>query len=206
MRAGRRCRVADGPTNAKPQRPTQQPPSRTRPRRRQPPARSRRSTATRSAAAGAPLVDAGAAAVTFSRPDGWPAASRHPNPGRRCRGSRHPRLRTGRRVRPPGDGTAALQRPPRNGSDPAAPPPRSGTPLPSAIRGAIRRGGRTRAAADCRPVEPAPARGEGARLSAREVLFGRRVTPMALSTLGLVAVLIGRPGAGRAADTDGART
>jgi S1-C subfamily serine protease len=37
-------------------------------------------------------------------------------------------------------------------------------------------------------------RGEGARLSLRELLFGRRVTPLALAALALVAVLVGAAG------------
>jgi serine protease Do len=37
-------------------------------------------------------------------------------------------------------------------------------------------------------------RGDGARLSVRELLFGRRVEPQALAVLGLVAVLIGAAG------------
>ena len=40
---------------------------------------------------------------------------------------------------------------------------------------------------------PAP-RGEGARLSVRELLFGRRVQPRALAALGLVALLVGAAG------------
>jgi S1-C subfamily serine protease len=43
-------------------------------------------------------------------------------------------------------------------------------------------------------VAPRPAPGEGARLSLREVLFGRRVQPRALAVFGLVAVLIGAAG------------
>jgi S1-C subfamily serine protease len=39
-----------------------------------------------------------------------------------------------------------------------------------------------------------PLRGEGARLSLREVVFGRRVEPRALAALALVAVLIGAAG------------
>ena len=39
-----------------------------------------------------------------------------------------------------------------------------------------------------------PARGEGARLSVRELLFGRRVQPRALAVLGLVALLVGAAG------------
>jgi S1-C subfamily serine protease len=42
--------------------------------------------------------------------------------------------------------------------------------------------------------EEAPAPAEGARLSMREVLFGRRVSPRALVGLGLVALLIGAAG------------
>jgi S1-C subfamily serine protease len=39
-----------------------------------------------------------------------------------------------------------------------------------------------------------PVRGDGARLSVRELLFGRRVHPRALATLALVALLIGAAG------------
>ena len=39
-----------------------------------------------------------------------------------------------------------------------------------------------------------PLRGEGARLSLREVLFGRRVQRRALALLGLVALLVGAAG------------
>jgi S1-C subfamily serine protease len=48
------------------------------------------------------------------------------------------------------------------------------------------------AGADKGPSEPV--RGEGARLSLREVLFGRRVEPRALAVLAAVAVLIGAAG------------
>jgi putative serine protease PepD len=44
------------------------------------------------------------------------------------------------------------------------------------------------------PGPAAPRPGEGARLSLREVLFGRRVQPRALAIFGLVAVLIGAAG------------
>jgi putative serine protease PepD len=45
------------------------------------------------------------------------------------------------------------------------------------------------------PAKPAPPPpGEGARLSLREVLFGRRVHPRALALFGLVAILIGAAG------------
>jgi S1-C subfamily serine protease len=43
-------------------------------------------------------------------------------------------------------------------------------------------------------AEAAEARGEGARLSARELLFGRRVQPRALAALALVALLVGAAG------------
>jgi putative serine protease PepD len=44
------------------------------------------------------------------------------------------------------------------------------------------------------PTQPAPPAPEGARLSAREVLFGKRVKPTALALLGVVALLIGGVG------------
>lgn len=44
------------------------------------------------------------------------------------------------------------------------------------------------------PTTPAPVRAEGARLSLRELLFGRRVHPRALIVLGVLALLIGTAG------------
>jgi len=44
------------------------------------------------------------------------------------------------------------------------------------------------------PAGQDPVRGEGARLSVRELLFGRRVQPRALAALGLVALLVGAAG------------
>jgi serine protease Do len=44
------------------------------------------------------------------------------------------------------------------------------------------------------PDEDAPERAEGARLSIREVLFGRRVSPRALGLLAVLALLIGAAG------------
>ena len=47
------------------------------------------------------------------------------------------------------------------------------------------------------PLSPTAAQhppGEGARLSLREVLFGRRVHPRALALFGLIAILIGAAG------------
>ncbi len=143
-----------------------------------------------------PLVDAGAAAI-FSRPDGVDGGFAAPQPG--PAGAPRvapppPAALVGAFGRPAVD-APALQRPPRNGSsaddaeaafwaagaerDPWRDPDAAVALGPPPVAGAS---------------ESAPARGPGARLSAREVLFGRRVTPMALATLGLVAVLIGAAG------------
>ncbi|MGE3287724.1 MAG: S1C family serine protease [Pseudonocardia sp.] len=97
-----------------------------------------------------------------------------------------------------------LQRPPSNGTRTAPP---DDEPLWS--DGSAAAGGAGAATADpwrdpgshagLAPPVPAPAearpeRPEGARLSTRELLFGRRVQPRALAVLGLIALLIGAAG------------
>jgi putative serine protease PepD len=91
------------------------------------------------------------------------------------------------------DPRAALQRPPRARADGRAGP----APLWAADGDPWRDPGAGVAlgpppVADGGPAAPPP--GEGARLSLREVLFGRRVAPRALAVFGLVAVLIGAAG------------
>src|SRR5918995_1854006 len=94
--------------------------------------------------------------------------------------------------RPSGNGVA-LQRPPNAGSDGAAADPAlwSGADDPW-------RNPTSGVTLGPPPVtEAAPAvrvPGEGARLSLREVLFGRRVQRRALAVLGLVALLVGAAG------------
>jgi S1-C subfamily serine protease len=88
----------------------------------------------------------------------------------------------------------ALQRPPTNGHAPTGEDPFWGG---DAHRDPWRDPGSTvalgRPAGDG-PSEDTPARVEGARLSVREVLFGRRVHPRALAVLGVVALLVGAVG------------
>jgi S1-C subfamily serine protease len=93
----------------------------------------------------------------------------------------------------PGQGGETLQRPP---SGPAT----NGTgdaPLWSGDRDPWRDPGASVELGpppSARPSAAAPRPGEGARLSLREVLFGRRVHPRALVVLGLVALLVGAAG------------
>ena len=144
-----------------------------------------------------PTVDAGTAAA-YGRPNGVsggfapPAGAASP-PATGTLAAPPPAALASAFGRPAGEG-AALQRPPGNGrvepTDPAfwdaaaerdpwrnpdatvalGPPPGDGA------------------------ADAAAPRGEGARLSVRELLFGRRVQPRALAVLGLVAVLIGAAG------------
>ncbi len=94
--------------------------------------------------------------------------------------------------RPGGDG-AALQRPPGGspGDATAAPPLWSGEGDPWRNPGSDVQLGPPPTVPGA-PAAPPP--GEGARLSLREVLFGRRVHPRALAVFGLVALLIGAAG------------
>ncbi len=144
-----------------------------------------------------PAVDAGVAA-TFGRPDGVaggfarPAGSATPTAGTRRTGPPPTALSSafGR----PDTAAPSLQRPPgrRPAEDPdpvfwdslrrAGPVARTRTP-PVALGPPPAGGGDTAAAA----------RGEGARLSVRELLFGRRVQPRALPRSGWSRCWSGRP-------------
>ncbi|GEL18588.1 S1C family serine protease [Pseudonocardia asaccharolytica] len=149
-----------------------------------------------------PPVDAGEVSA-FGRPAGVDGgfAQRPPRNGAAAPGSSPagppPAALASAFGRPDGD-VAALQRPPRPGQDgpdrppafwddPAAPAeedpwrdPGSGAELgPPPVAG---------------PVPAPPPSGPGARLSVREVLFGRRVHPRALALLAFVALLIGAAG------------
>jgi S1-C subfamily serine protease len=94
--------------------------------------------------------------------------------------------------RPDSNGVT-LQRPP-NGPDAGGP---AGSPLWSGERDPWRN---PASVVELGPppaapgTAPAPPPGEGARLSLREVLFGRRVHPRALMIFGLVAILVGAAG------------
>jgi S1-C subfamily serine protease len=93
----------------------------------------------------------------------------------------------------PGRGGETLQRPPSG----TAPTGAGDAPLWSGERDPWRN---PATAVELGPPPSAPASaaapppGEGARLSLREVLFGRRVHPRALAVLGLVALLVGAAG------------
>jgi S1-C subfamily serine protease len=142
-----------------------------------------------------PAVDAETAA-TFGRPDGvsgafsGPARPALPDPST---GTAPPPAALALAFgRPSGNGVA-VQRPPNAGSDGAAADPAlwSGADDPW-------RNPTSGVTLGPPPVtEAAPAvrvPGEGARLSLREVLFGRRVQRRALAVLGLVALLVGAAG------------
>ncbi len=97
----------------------------------------------------------------------------------------------------PGADEPALQRPPADGSTNGA----AGTADAFWTEGADRDPWRDPDSsvglgppAASSPSGGATPRGEGARLSVREVLFGRRVEPRALAVLGVVALLIGALG------------
>jgi S1-C subfamily serine protease len=94
--------------------------------------------------------------------------------------------------RPDADGSA-LQRPPGDagGGGPATSPLWSGEHDPWRNPGSVVELGPPPAAPGATGLPPP---GEGARLSLREVLFGRRVHPRALAIFGLVAILIGTAG------------
>ncbi|NMI00677.1 S1C family serine protease [Pseudonocardia acidicola] len=151
-----------------------------------------------------PPVDAGAASV-FGRPDGvrggfargdqvngGPVAGSSPAPP-------PPPALAGAFGRGPGD-TTALQRPPdpqHNGTDPAGPDTFWNAGDVPADIDPWRNPGSAAELGPPAPAEPAavPAPGgPGARLSVREVLFGRRVEPRALALLGIMALLIGAAG------------
>ena len=142
-----------------------------------------------------PAVDA-ESATAFGRPDGVSGA---------FSGAARPGLPDGSTLtapppaalalafgRPAGDG-ATLQRPPNAGPD--APP--VDTALWSGADDPWRDPASTAALGPPPAVGGAaasPPRGEGARLSLREVLFGRRVQRRALAVLGVLALLVGAAG------------
>jgi S1-C subfamily serine protease len=140
-----------------------------------------------------PPVDDESAAV-FARPngvDGAFAGAERPGAAAPAQAAPPPAALALAFGRPAGN-AGTLQRPPDRVPDggPAASPLWSGESDPWRDPGA---------AVELGPPPPAPARnagraGEGARLSLREVLFGRRVQPRALAIFGLVAVLIGAAG------------
>ncbi|MDT0351785.1 S1C family serine protease [Pseudonocardia charpentierae] len=142
-----------------------------------------------------PAVDAETAA-TFGRPDGVSGAFSGPArpalPDTSTLTAPPPAALALAFGRPSGNGVA-LQRPPNAGSDGAAADPAlwSGADDPW-------RNPTSGVTLGPPPVtEAAPAvrvPGEGARLSLREVLFGRRVQRRALAVLGLVALLVGAAG------------
>ncbi|MBO0874795.1 MAG: trypsin-like peptidase domain-containing protein, partial [Pseudonocardia sp.] len=148
-----------------------------------------------------PPVDSGAAEI-FGRPDGVAGAfAPVPVPG----GSGHPEA-NGRRIevvpphhalvsafsRPQGT-TTDLQLPPQQGAEPGEPDPfwEGGSTDPWRDPSASVRLGPP-AEDEPKPTVSVPP--EGARLSAREVVFGKRVKPTALALLGVIALLIGAAG------------
>jgi S1-C subfamily serine protease len=148
-----------------------------------------------------PPVDSGAAEI-FGRPDGVAGAfAPVPVPG----GAGHAEA-NGRRIElaPPHhalvsafsrpEGTATdLQRPPPDGAEPGEPDPfwEGGSADPWRDPSASVRLGPP-AEEEPRPTLSVPP--EGARLSARELVFGKRVKPTALALLGVIALLIGAVG------------
>ena len=147
-----------------------------------------------------PAVDASAAAV-FGRPLGVDGAFAAPRgvPDR-SRLAAPPPAALASAFGKPGPDAPSLQRPPVNGTNGSGP---GGSDEADAFwtEGAGRDPWRNPDStvalgppATSGPVETAPPRGEGARLSLREVLFGRRVEPRALAGLAMVALLIGAAG------------
>ena len=147
-----------------------------------------------------PAVDASAAAV-FGRPLGVDGAFAAPRgvPDR-SRLAAPPPAALASAFGKPGPDAPSLQRPPVNGTNGSGP---GGSDEADAFwtEGAGRDPWRNPDStvalgppAASGPVETAPPRGEGARLSLREVLFGRRVEPRALAGLAMVALLIGAAG------------
>jgi len=143
-----------------------------------------------------PVVDDGTAQV-FGRPDGvdggFATTSGSTTIARTTLAPPPPAALAGAFGRPP-TGSDPLQRPPSNGHAPAGADPFWDAeaerdpwrdPDSSVALGAP-------AGSDA--PAPAAARGEGARLSLREVLFGRRVHPRALAVLAVVALLVGAIG------------
>ncbi len=142
-----------------------------------------------------PAVDAESAAA-FGRPDGVPGAfsgAARPAPSGGTAATPPPPAALALAFgRPAGNGVT-LQRPPGAGpaAVPGAPGLWSGDDDPWRNPGSAVTLGPPAGAADV--AEAAPP-GEGARLSVREVLFGRRVQRRALAVLGLVALLVGAAG------------
>ncbi len=142
-----------------------------------------------------PAVDPESAAA-FGRPDGVPGAFsgavRPALPGGTESTAPPPAARALAFGRPAGNGVA-LQRPPGTspGAAPGDPALWSGDDDPWRNPGSTATLGPPPAADEA--ATPGP-RGEGARLSLREVLFGRRVQRRALALLGLVALLVGAAG------------
>jgi S1-C subfamily serine protease len=140
-----------------------------------------------------PSVDAESAAV-FGRPQGVEGA---------FSGAERPAAQPVRAAPPPAALALAFGRPGGNGATLQRPPagPTNGATTPPALWGGEGDPWRDPGAAvelgpppAGRPDAPPRRPGEGARLSLREVLFGRRVQPRALALFGLVAVLIGAAG------------
>ena len=141
-----------------------------------------------------PAVDAESAAA-FSRPDGVDGAFAADGTSPRAVGpsaAPPPAALVQAFGRPAGDATV-LQRPPsvRSAGEPDRAALWSGEGDPWRNPGAgVELGPPPVAGRADAPPPP----GEGARLSLREVLFGRRVHPRALAVFGLIAVLIGAAG------------
>jgi S1-C subfamily serine protease len=146
-----------------------------------------------------PAVDAGAAAV-FGRPlgveGGFAAAGRGVLD--RARHAAPPPAALASAFGRPEPEAPALQRPPGSGTNGSH---RTGDADPFWTEGADRDPWRNPDSpvalgppASTGSANGAPSRGEGARLSLREVLFGRRVEPRALAGLALVALLVGAAG------------
>jgi S1-C subfamily serine protease len=142
-----------------------------------------------------PAVDAETAAL-FARPTGVGGAfagERSAMPSAAPLAAPPPAALASAFGRPAGNHTT-LQRPPNGGMGNGK---RGAGPLWSGDRDPWRDPG---AAVELGPPAATPAGtavpkpGEGARLSLREVLFGRRVQPRALALFGLVAILIGAAG------------
>ena len=142
-----------------------------------------------------PAVDPESAAA-FGRPDGVPGAFsgavRPALPGGTESTAPPPAALALAFGRPAGNGVA-LQRPPGAGpgAAPGDPALWSGDDDPWRNPGSTATLGPPPAGDEA--AAPSP-RGEGARLSLREVLFGRRVQRRALALLGLVALLVGAAG------------
>lgn len=147
-----------------------------------------------------PSVDAGSAEL-FGRPDGVAgsfapvnggAANREGNGARRIELTPPHHALVSAFGRPAGE-AADLQRPPGERSAPDEPDPfwSGGTKDPWRDPSASVQLGPP-ALGESAPAASAPP--EGARLSARELLFGKRVKPTALALLGVIALVVGALG------------